>query len=110
MNANLVVEIAEGKIKAGVDRETFLQASDQVMIDLQKMEGYLRRELLMGEDGFFVDLVYWDSLDHAQRAMEIFPTLSGANLLGQVMDFSSISMRHLRQVREYDHAAADEKR
>ena len=97
----LVIEMAEGKVKEGVDPQEYLKASDNIMADLRGLEGYVRRELWQGEDGRFVDIVYWESLEKAQRAAEIFPTLPGAQPLEALLDFSSLSMRHLQQVRVY---------
>jgi hypothetical protein len=99
---SFVVELAEGRIKEGVDPQEYLKASDALMADLRGLEGYIRRELWQGEEGRFVDVVYWDSFESVQRAAEIFPTLPGAKLFEELLDLSSLSMRHLRQVRVYE--------
>ena len=98
----LIIEIAEGSVKEGVDPQEYLNASDNLMADLSRLEGYIRRELWLGEDGRFVDVLYWDSLEKAQQAAEIFPSLPSAQPFEALLDFSSMSMRHLKQVRVYE--------
>jgi hypothetical protein len=97
-----VIELAEGRVKEGVEPQEYLRASDNLMADLNGLEGYIRRELWQGEDGRFVDIVYWESLESAQRAAEIFPSLPSAQPFEALLDISSLSMRHLKQIRVYD--------
>ena len=99
---NLVIELVEGKVKEGVDPQEYIKASDSLMTDLSGLDGYIRREVWQGEDGRFVDVIYWDSLEKAQRAAELFPTLPSAKLFESLLDFGSLSMRHLNQIRVYD--------
>lgn len=97
-----IVELAEGRVKEGVAPQEYLQASDNLMADLRGLDGYIRRELWLGENGQFVDVVYWDNLESAQRAAEIFPSLPGAQPFEALLELSSLSMRHLEQIRVYD--------
>jgi hypothetical protein len=58
----------------------------------------VRRELLRGDQGLWVDVVHWRSLSEALAAAEQFPTLPSAQVFGSLMDGESIRMMHLEQV------------
>ena len=100
MNNNPVYEVAIGRLKEGVSREAYLQVSELVEADLRKMSGFLSRQLLAGEDGLWIDLVRWNSMEEAIRAAEIFPTLESAQPMEAMLDFSSVKMYHMELVLE----------
>lgn len=104
MNSNhnsLVIEMARARLSPGVDPQAFLQLSDDLLPTLQSLPGFIRRELWQMEDGEWVDILYWESLEDALNAAEIFPTFQGAQSLMEVLDLSTLTMQHLKQVRSY---------
>jgi len=65
-----VLEWAPFRLKAGVDEATLLAASEQLQRDfLAGQDGFVRRELIKGAEGSYVDLVWWDSFAASQAAM-----------------------------------------
>ena len=66
----LVVEWAEFTLREGVDEETLLTASAQLIEQfLARQDGFVRLELLKGEGRNWVDLAYWRDRDAAEAAM-----------------------------------------
>lgn len=98
MNRKLTVEVVVFKLKADASEEAFLQASHLLTPDLQRMSGYVRRELLKAEDGRWIDVVHWHSLAEARQAAEQFPTWESAKPFAQMIDFDTVDMVHLEQV------------
>lgn len=70
-DTDVVIEWAPFTLKDGISEKTLLQASNAVQkAFLEKQRGYIRRELFKGEDKQWVDLVYWESNEDAQRAIQ----------------------------------------
>lgn len=71
MKEGTVVEWAPFTLAQGVDEAALLAASDALQeAFLAGRPGFVRRELLRGSDGQWVDLVEWESEEAAARAVE----------------------------------------
>lgn len=101
METRPVVEIVLFRLREGVSHEDLLQAADALMPDLRRMSGYIKRELLCGASGQWVDLVYWRSLNEALAAAEQFKTLSSARPFNAMIEPPS-RMLHVLRLRHYD--------
>jgi len=106
--ATVTIEWAPFKLADGVDEARLLRASDGLQTAfLAGQPGFIRRELLKGQDGQWVDLVHWESEDAATRAMEraassqvcldYFKLMVGANGGADPGE----GVLHLRQVKTY---------
>jgi hypothetical protein len=109
----VVVEWAPFRLAAGIDDSTLLEASEAIQRDfLEHQPGFLRRELLRGADGGWVDLVFWQDEHSAAAAMSsagsspvcytYFHLMEG----GDSMD-AGAGVLHLHRVRVYDAAGVD---
>ncbi|MCE9596887.1 MAG: hypothetical protein K8S54_02880 [Spirochaetia bacterium] len=64
----MYIQLAPGKLKAGVSEEAALRASDEFQKEFVKhQKGIVRRIFLKGKDGTFADLVIFESKDAADR-------------------------------------------
>lgn len=69
MSDRVVVEWAPFQLIPGTDEHKLLQASEALQQDfLNQQKGFLRRELLKGQD-HWTDVVYWASREDAEQAM-----------------------------------------
>lgn len=65
-----IVEWAPFKLREGVSEAEFLRASDVFQREfVSRQPGFLRRELLRGKDGQWVDLVIWKDQTSADAVM-----------------------------------------
>ncbi len=102
MNKGLVVEIAQFKLVAGVKDGDFLQEAEVVQKNfLEKQIGYIDWELLKGEDGQWVDILHWNSIEEAQKASEMLLKEPAAQGFIRKIDPTSIKMLHLMQLRKW---------
>ena len=101
MGKQLVTEVVTFRLKPGVDEADFLRAADDVMPDLQSMSGYIDRELLKGEQGEWIDIVHWESMDHALAAAQAIMSAPNAGPFMAMIDETNTTMHHLEQVRVY---------
>ena len=100
MSKKFIVEITQFKLVDGVTEESFLQDATNVQKGfLEKQAGYAgTRQLLKGDAGEWVDIVYWESLENAQKAQEAAMGSKTCMPMFQKIDPSSIKMLHLEQV------------
>jgi heme-degrading monooxygenase HmoA len=87
-----VVEWAPFRLAPGVEESVLLEASEVLQREfLAHQPGFLRRELLRGDDGQWADLVYWEDEAAAGNAMReataspacqsYFQRMTGADVL-----------------------------
>ena len=98
MTQSLIIEIASFKLRPDVSAAAFLAAAEAMAPDLRAVPGFVRRELLRGDEGLWVDVIHWRSLAEALAAMDIMMTQPSAGPFVAAMDGSSIAMHHLQQV------------
>lgn len=71
MPEKLVVEWAPFSLREGVEEARLLRASSLLQdAFLGKQRGFIKRELLKGKNGQWVDLVYWESQEAADQAVK----------------------------------------
>jgi hypothetical protein len=69
--SNVTIEWAPFRLRDSVDEARLLRASDALQSGfLAEQPGFIRRELLKGPNGHWVDLVYWESAEAAAQAMK----------------------------------------
>jgi hypothetical protein len=101
MNPNPTLEVVLFKLKPSVAESTFMDVNESILGDLRAMDGFIRRDLFKDSHGQWMDIVYWNSMHDAQRAAELFPTLSCAQNLMEMLDETSLTMLHLEQAKSY---------
>jgi hypothetical protein len=68
---NPTIEMATIRLRADRTEADLIVASDAFHRDfLNAQPGFLRRELLRGADGAYLDLAHWRSVDDANAMME----------------------------------------
>jgi hypothetical protein len=69
--SDTVIEWAPFQVRPGIDEKMLLKLSEELQSGfLARQKGYLRRELVKGkEDGAYVDIVWWASMEDAEAAM-----------------------------------------
>ncbi|MCE7986584.1 MAG: hypothetical protein DYG89_35880 [Caldilinea sp. CFX5] len=92
-----ILEVVLFRAKAGVSDEQVLQGSAQIQPWLAGAAGYLKREVSKNEDGQWVDIVHWRSLDEAQQAAEQLMAEPTAAAFMSMIDPESITMLHVQQ-------------
>lgn len=65
------VEWAPFETGEGVDEAALIAASDEFQKNfVSQQPGFIKRELLKGADGHWVDLIYWQSKHDAEQVMQ----------------------------------------
>ncbi|WP_440952989.1 hypothetical protein [Methanococcoides sp. FTZ1] len=99
MGDSIIVEIAQFRLGTGVSDGAFLDEAKKVQEHfLEKQGGYIDRELLKDEDGLWMDILHWCSMEEAQRASEAMMSDPSTQGFIQMIDLSSVNMLHLVQL------------
>ena len=105
--ANVVIEWAPFRLAPGVAEATLLEASEALQRDfLSHQPGFLRRELLRGKGGEWVDVVYWESEGAADAVMQDAASSGVCHAYFHLMDGADAAnpgagVLHFRRVRVY---------
>ncbi|MDO6964762.1 antibiotic biosynthesis monooxygenase family protein [Rhizobium alvei] len=66
-----IIELARIKLKDGIDEARLVETSERFQrAFLDRVPGFLGRELMKADDGSYMDLVHWQSSIHADAAMK----------------------------------------
>ncbi|HMU92599.1 MAG TPA: hypothetical protein PKJ84_15285 [Anaerolineales bacterium] len=69
--SNQVIELASFRLADGASEATLIAASDAMQEGfLKSQKGFIKRDLVKGADGQWADVVYWDSQESVDAAMQ----------------------------------------
>jgi heme-degrading monooxygenase HmoA len=95
-----VVEVVLMRAKPHVTKTQVLEAAVGAKNDMDALPGLISRELLYNdEDGQWVDVVYWESMEHAKQAIEIANQKPNILRLFSLLDDSSVQLMHLHPIK-----------
>lgn len=98
----LTVEMAQFRIKPGVGDAEFLAASKKAHDGyLSKCKGFVRRELLKGGDGTWLDVVHFETSEDADAAARDFPKSPSAKAFETAIDAASAKMLRFQVAKKY---------
>lgn len=98
----VTIEWAPFKIRPGTDEATLLREAEALQQEfIAKQEGFLRRELLKGADGEWIDLLYWTSAEAAHAAMRAAETSPVCQRYFQLLDDPAAGVAHYAVVRSF---------
>lgn len=98
----MIVELAQFKTKSGISDTEVLAASHEAQEGfLAKCKGFVSRELLKSDDGEWVDILHWKTMEDAQKAMQDMMASPSTKKFNEVIDPSSIKMMHLEVAKKY---------
>jgi hypothetical protein len=101
-----VIEWAPCRLRKGVDEATLLKLAERLQSEfLGAQKGYVRRELVRGKDGEYVDIVWWSTMEDAETAMKNVSASQACNAYFAAMDFDpadpDAAPLHFRVLREF---------
>ncbi|MDQ2692474.1 MAG: hypothetical protein M3Y68_10615 [Chloroflexota bacterium] len=81
-----IIEFAPFTLAEGVDEPTLFAASDALHTEfLSRQSGFIRRDLLKTGDGIWADIIYWDSRESVEHALQQAPSNPAALQYFQLM-------------------------
>jgi len=89
-----VVEHVEFEILPEVSEEDFLDAAEEISRWAACQLGFEYRVLTKGEDGRWLDLIFWADIEHARSAGRRIMVEKGRSLFMRMIDESSVRITH----------------
>ena len=102
MSEQLTVEIVLFKLKEGAETGAFITAAAGLEPFLQTQSGFVRRQLLQGDDGQWSDIVHWRTLAEAHQAAETVMQEPSCHPFMGMIDENSVTMFHMQQTHTID--------
>lgn len=108
----VVVEWAPFAVKSDVDDVELIAASEALQNDfLLRQRGFIRRELLKGQNEQWVDLAFWESRDAADQAVRNAAESPACFQYFQLMadadhDDPGAGVLHFKRIREHERQGA----
>lgn len=83
---NHIIEFAPFTLVEGVDESALIAAADELQKEfLSQQKGFIKRDLVRGADSKWADIIYWESKDSVEQAMENAPNNPAALKYFQLM-------------------------
>ncbi|GAB4120605.1 MAG: hypothetical protein Fur005_23830 [Roseiflexaceae bacterium] len=98
---NPTIELVEFRLKEGVPSASFLAAVEASQAAVQRLPGFISRELSCSDEGLWIDLVHWRSHADAVAAAEAFGSLPEVAAFAAMIDMQQMRMLHLAQQRSF---------
>jgi len=99
MSNTPAIEIVVFRAKPGVSPQAIREAALSAQACIEGLDGYVQRHFGSNAQGQYVDVVYWQSMAHAQVAAQAVMALSPCQHFFSLIDESSLQMMHFDQVR-----------
>lgn len=94
-----VIELVLFKTRPGVGEAELRAAAARATTALQRLDGFVRRELALAPDtGQWADIVHWTDLAAAEQAMAPFMAAPEAQDFITLLDEQQMTLQHLRSV------------
>lgn len=88
------IEVCMFKLVDEAERQTFMRSNSDVDQWLKQQEGFMFRCLSEKEDGTWIDIVHWATMDAAQKAGDAFMAKFEQTDFLRVIDPESVTMNH----------------
>jgi hypothetical protein len=96
------IELVSFRLKAGTDRDAFLQAAHQTEALIRRQPGFQTRMLTEDSDGTWREVVTWDSHDTAMKAAETVMSDPEFAPFEAMIDPATVTMSHSALVWQMD--------
>ncbi|TBR42762.1 hypothetical protein CBF23_006175 [Marinomonas agarivorans] len=103
MNKNNVVEQVEYRLDKAISEADFIALNKKVSEWAMQQAGFLYRSLTKSSDGKWIDIVYWEDMNTAQKAADAFPSSTDCQKVMPYIIKETVVMRHLDVVLEACH-------
>lgn len=89
-----IIETVTFKLAENVSHAAFLDTLPAVNTFIQSLDGFISRRLSQAEDGEWLDVIEWTSMEDAKSASDAFVKHEGCGPFMAAMDTTSIHMTH----------------
>ncbi len=100
--SNKILEVVVFKLAEGVTDELFLESAQGIEGWLETKPGFLNRRLSKDENGMWLDLIEWESMDEAQSAAAEIMSQPAGQAFSANIDGPSVQMYHMQTIHTFN--------
>ncbi len=98
----MVLEYVKVQLNDGVDKGEYIELAKQVEKEfISQQQGFIRHTSWWTEDGSWVDLIEWETMEQAKAATDKAMQSDTCNRWFSMMKLEALVMEHLDQAVEY---------
>lgn len=92
----MIVEVSRFRLAPGTDEPAFLDAAEKSQSGfLGQQDGFVGRDLLRAEDGWWMDIVRFETADAARATFDAFAGHPEVKAFESMLDPNAVTMSHL---------------
>ncbi|MCH8487325.1 MAG: hypothetical protein LAT75_10715 [Candidatus Cyclonatronum sp.] len=100
-NTAMAIELVTFNTKPEFDQREVKASLESLNAIVSTYKGFISRQLARNEDGKWMDLVFWESMEDAHAAAEAIMKLEAAQMAFRVIDEQTMSFHHFKPVSRY---------
>ena len=97
-----IVELIHYKLVKGANTDEFLKAAEKMIPELKTQKGLTDWQLHRGEDGIWVEILHWKSLDEAKKAAKKVLKLSSVQAFVKFINKPTTESAYLKTVKNLE--------
>jgi len=104
VNSDMIVEVVIWKTKSNFTEEETLYKAKAVNKFVENQKGFISRNLSKNEQGEWLDLVYWNSIEDAQAAAKLAQSSEICQPFFDTIDMSSMKFYHFKSKFKFENS------
>jgi len=95
-----VLEIVKWKAKPSISDIEMKEAVNQLVPDLRKLDGFISQTLYKNDNGYWVDIYYWDSVKNAHLSNERMADKNSLKNLLSIIELETVTIEILEPLQK----------
>ena len=95
-----VLEIVKWKVKPEIKDSQLIEAVNAMVPDLKKLDGFINQTLYKDNEGFWIDVYYWDTAENAHLSNERMADKESLKKLLEIIELSTVTMEVLNPLQK----------
>lgn len=95
-----VLEIVKWKAKPNVSDEQMVKSVNDMVPDLEKLEGFINQTLYKDENDNWIDIYYWDTAENAHLSNERMADKKSLKELLELIELETVTMEILNPLQK----------
>jgi hypothetical protein len=104
VNSDMIVEVVIWKTKSNFTEEEALYKAKSVNKFVENQKGFISRNLSKNEQGEWLDLVYWNSIEDAQAAAKLAQSSEICQPFFDTINMDSMKFYHFKSKFKFENS------
>ena len=95
-----VLEIVKWKGKPEISDSQMIEAVAAMVPDLKKLDGFISQNLYKDNEGFWIDVYYWNTAENAHLSNERMAEKESLKSLLEIIELDTVTMQVLESLQK----------